>query len=163
MTVHNFADSVLSKPEVNTAYKLASSKVITGNLLLFSIRAQGQEFVWEELPPDTSTWKSPTRRASPHRQPSQERAVASPVSQCSSAYRYPTPNPTPVWSRNVSPVPQPRQDKRSVVSSLRNGTPSPWINRYKLKQKSNSMLNVYDMKRKSQTQALQPVFRVYSR
>jgi len=135
-------------------------RVRTGNHIysntLNRLRLQEQEFAWEEAPSEPS---SPANSQPPH-----ERAVTPPVSQhSSSAYRYLAPSPTPTWRQNISPDLKPRIDTHRVACSLRNGNPSPWIVRYKLKQKSNSMLSLSDVRENAKTQALKPHFRVYSR
>lgn len=133
-------------------------RIRTGNCVYSNrLRQQEQEFVWEEIPSEPSP--------PANTQPSHERPVYSPVSQhSSSANRYLSPSPTPTWSHHkVSADLKPRMDTQRAASSLRSGNPSPWIIRYKLKQKSNSMLSLSHMKDEAQSQALKPHFRVYSR
>ena len=55
-----------------------------------------------------------------------------------------------------------KQDSRRVVYSLRNGSPSPWVDRYKLKQKSISALTYVELKNKT-SPAEEPPVRGFSR
>ncbi|KAJ7378295.1 hypothetical protein OS493_023542 [Desmophyllum pertusum] len=99
---------------------------------------EGQDNTLEELVPN------------PNSPPCQDGAVLSrtATSRNSSLRSEPITLPTESEPR-LSPRQNTKQDSRRVVYSLRNGSPSPWVDRYKLKQKSISASSFVDVKNKS--------------
>lgn len=113
-------------------------------------KAEGQEITIEELVPNPNT------------PPCQDGAVLSrtATSRNSSLLSEPITFPNesePRLSPRLSPRLNAKQDSRRVVYSLRNGSPSPWVDRYKLKQKSISVSSFMDLKNKTSTAEELPV------
>ena len=128
---------------------LCSQKIVTFSLTtdcVFSLIFFLQEVTLEELVPN------------PNCPPCQDGAVLSrnAASRNSSLRSEPITLPSESEPR-LSPRQKSKQDSRRVVYSLRNGSPSPWVDRYKLKQKSISASTFVEIKNKAGTTEEPPV------
>lgn len=116
-----------------------------------SFRSLCQDITLEELVPN------------PNSPPCQDGAVLSrtATSRNSSLRSEPITLPTDSEPR-LSPQQNAKRDSRRVVYSLRNGSPSPWVDRYKLKQKTISASAFTEIRNKTGT-ADEPPVRGFSR
>lgn len=127
------------------------SKVRSTSMALPNAYKEGQEVTLEELVPN------------PNAPPAYDGAVLSRTATSRNSSLRSEPITLPNDSEpQLSPQQNAKRDSRRVVYSLRNGSPSPWVDRYKLKQKTISASALTEIRNKTGT-AEEPPVRGFSR